>query len=97
MKHNDSGRDDERFDDEGTTRPTGRNYITQDGSDDGLDRRGFLRCMAWAGTATVWALRGGVPTSENHKGASQTTRRKQRGRKDRVAKIANGAWQTARS
>src|SRR6185503_15624310 len=30
---------------------------------DGLDRRGFLRCMAWAGTATIWALSGGVPKS----------------------------------
>src|SRR6476659_6975119 len=32
-------------------------------SDDGLDRRGFLKCMAWAGTATVWGLAGGIPTS----------------------------------
>src|ERR1051325_6187020 len=31
--------------------------------DDGIDRRGFLRCMAWAGTATVWGLSGGVPKS----------------------------------
>lgn len=52
-----------RFDEEGNTRPTGSNYITHDHSDDGLDRRGFLRCMAWAGTATVWAMSGGVPTS----------------------------------
>src|ERR1041385_6432736 len=38
-------------------------YITTDASDDGIDRRGFLRCMAWAGTATVWGLSGGVPKS----------------------------------
>ena len=38
-------------------------YITSDASDDGIDRRGFLRCMAWAGTATVWGLSGGVPAS----------------------------------
>ena len=56
-------RDDERFDDEGNTRPTGNNYIQTDTGDDGLDRRGFLRCMAWAGTATVWAMSGGVPQS----------------------------------
>ena len=31
--------------------------------DDGIDRRGFLRCMAWAGTATAWGLAGGIPTS----------------------------------
>src|SRR3954467_9623804 len=60
-KHED--RDTNRFDEQGNTRPTGSNYITLDQSDDGMDRRGFLRCMAWAGTATVWALKGGVPTS----------------------------------
>jgi hypothetical protein len=40
-------------------------YITEenDSSDDGIDRRGFLKCMAWAGTATVWGIAGGVPTS----------------------------------
>jgi predicted phosphodiesterase len=30
---------------------------------DGIDRRGFLKCMAWAGTGVVWSLAGGVPTS----------------------------------
>ena len=60
-KHQD--RDDDRFDDTGNTRPTGNNYIRTDNSDDGVDRRGFLRCMAWAGTATVWAMSGGVPAS----------------------------------
>ena len=55
-------RDATRFDEEGNTRPTGSNYIASI-SEDGLDRRGFLRCMAWAGTATVWALAGGIPTS----------------------------------
>jgi plastocyanin len=43
--------------------PHGSNYITDDGSDDGIDRRGFLKCMAWVGTGVVWALKGGVPTS----------------------------------
>src|SRR6185437_4628514 len=60
-KHQD--RDDDRFDDAGNTRPAGTNYIRTDSSDDGIDRRGFLRCMAWAGTATVWAVSGGVPAS----------------------------------
>src|SRR6185503_12181193 len=59
--HND--RDDARFDEHGNTRPTGSNYITTAISDDGIDRRGFLKCMAWAGSATVWALAGGIPTS----------------------------------
>jgi plastocyanin len=56
-------RDDARFDEQAHTRPTGDNYIHENGSDDGVDRRGFLRCMAWAGTATVWSLAGGIPTS----------------------------------
>ena len=30
---------------------------------DGIDRRGFLRCMAWAGTGVVWGLEGGIPRS----------------------------------
>ncbi|HEX3472130.1 MAG TPA: metallophosphoesterase [Silvibacterium sp.] len=32
-------------------------------SSDGIDRRGFLRCMAWAGTGLVWTFAGGVPVS----------------------------------
>jgi 3',5'-cyclic-AMP phosphodiesterase len=30
---------------------------------DGVDRRGFLKCMAWAGTGLVWTLSGGIPLS----------------------------------
>ncbi len=30
---------------------------------DGIDRRGFLRCMAWAGTGMVWTMAGGIPQS----------------------------------
>ena len=30
---------------------------------DGVDRRGFLKCMAWAGTGLVWTLSGGIPVS----------------------------------
>jgi Icc protein len=38
-------------------------------SNDGVDRRGFLQCMAWAGTGMVWAMRGGVAYSqETHHG-----------------------------
>jgi 3',5'-cyclic AMP phosphodiesterase CpdA len=38
-------------------------YITDDLNEDEIDRRGFLKCMAWVGTASLWALKGGVPTS----------------------------------
>ena len=27
---------------------------------DGVDRRGFLKCMAWVGTGVVWTMTGGV-------------------------------------
>jgi len=30
---------------------------------DGIDRRNFLGCMAWAGTGLLWTMAGGVPTS----------------------------------
>lgn len=30
---------------------------------DGVDRRGFLKCMAWAGTGLLWTIGGGVPSS----------------------------------
>ncbi|MGN6368410.1 MAG: metallophosphoesterase family protein [Phycisphaerae bacterium] len=32
-------------------------------SSDGIDRRGFLHCMAWAGTAVLWSMKGGILTS----------------------------------
>ena len=27
---------------------------------DGVDRRGFLECMAWAGTGVLWMMSGGI-------------------------------------
>src|SRR5262245_50328012 len=30
---------------------------------DRIDRRGFLECMAWAGTGVLWTVAGGVPSS----------------------------------
>ena len=32
-------------------------------SQDGIDRRGFLKCMAWAGTGLAWTFAGGIPSS----------------------------------
>jgi 3',5'-cyclic AMP phosphodiesterase CpdA len=37
--------------------------IEQNTSDDGVDRRGFLKCMAWVGTGVLWSVRGGVLSS----------------------------------
>ena len=31
--------------------------------EDGIDRRGFLECMTWAGTGVLWMLSGGLPRS----------------------------------
>jgi 3',5'-cyclic-AMP phosphodiesterase len=38
-------------------------FIIHDHSNDGIDRRGFLNCMAWAGTGVLWTISGGVPSS----------------------------------
>ncbi|HTX34916.1 MAG TPA: metallophosphoesterase [Bryobacteraceae bacterium] len=38
--------------------------IVQDRNRDGIDRRGFLECMAWAGTGVVWSIGAGVPVSK---------------------------------
>jgi Icc protein len=35
-------------------------YIEQDRNNDGIDRRAFLKCMAWAGTGAFCLLQGGV-------------------------------------
>ena len=36
----------------------------RESSHDGIDRRNFLSCMAWAGTGLLWTMAGGVPTSK---------------------------------
>jgi 3',5'-cyclic-AMP phosphodiesterase len=38
-------------------------FIIHDHNPDGIDRRGFLNCMAWAGTGILWTMNGGVPSS----------------------------------
>jgi 3',5'-cyclic AMP phosphodiesterase CpdA len=40
------------------------NYISHDHEHDGIDRRGFLKCMAWAGTGVLWTISGGVLASK---------------------------------
>jgi len=37
-----------------------RDEILFDTHDDGIDRRGFLKCMAWAGTGALCVMEGGV-------------------------------------
>lgn len=38
-------------------------HIEHDHQSDGIDRKGFLSCMAWAGTGVIWSLAGGTVTS----------------------------------
>src|SRR6266849_3709559 len=33
-------------------------------SHDGIDRRGFLKCMQWAGAGLLWTMKGGVALSQ---------------------------------
>ena len=35
-------------------------HIEENQVQDGVDRRGFLKCMAWAGTGMLWTVSGGV-------------------------------------
>ncbi len=39
---------------------TKEKFIEHDHNRDGLDRRGFLECMAWAGTGMLWTVSGGL-------------------------------------
>jgi len=39
--------------------------LQTDHDGDGVDRRGFLSCMAWAGTAVVWTSKGGQTASRH--------------------------------
>lgn len=36
-----------------------KDIIHNDHNDDGVDRRGFIKCMAWAGTGVLWLMSGG--------------------------------------
>ena len=37
-----------------------KDEIVHDHNHDGIDRRGFLKCMAWAGTGAFCVMQGGV-------------------------------------
>ena len=41
----------------------GKDQILHDHNHDGIDRRGFLKCMAWAGTGVLCVIKGGVLSS----------------------------------
>ena len=37
-----------------------KDELEYDHNNDGVDRRGFLKCMAWAGTGALCIMQGGV-------------------------------------
>src|SRR5438445_5428296 len=45
--------------------PTSDPDPTETGSEDGVDRRGFLKCMAWAGSGLLWTVAGGILSSRS--------------------------------
>jgi 3',5'-cyclic-AMP phosphodiesterase len=54
--------------------PNAQGFIEHDHNNDGIDRRGFLKCMAWAGTGALCLMEGGVLKSYalgSHKGAKE--------------------------
>ena len=40
-----------------------RELSNPEANNDGVDRRGFLECMAWAGTGVLWMMTGGIMKS----------------------------------
>ena len=40
-----------------------KKHIEKDENNDGIDRAGFLKCMAWAGTGVLWMMSGGIMKS----------------------------------
>lgn len=45
-------------------------HILHNHNEDNIDRRGFLKCMAWAGTGVLWTVSGGVLASKMLRPAS---------------------------
>jgi Icc protein len=49
----------------------GKDEILFDHNHDGVDRRGFLKCMAWAGTGAFCVMKGGVLNSYSLSGVAE--------------------------
>ncbi|HLY92273.1 MAG TPA: metallophosphoesterase, partial [Candidatus Angelobacter sp.] len=56
-----------------------KDEILHDHNHDGIDRRGFLKCMAWAGTGAFCVMQGGVLKSYSLSGLSGLTGKQARG------------------
>jgi len=53
--------------------PNPSGLIEHDHTNDGIDRRGFLKCMAWAGTGALCVMKGGVLNSYSLSRISETS------------------------
>lgn len=56
-----------------------KDEILHDHNRDGIDRRGFLKCMAWAGTGALCVLKGGVLKSYSLSSLSEIASQASRG------------------
>jgi 3',5'-cyclic-AMP phosphodiesterase len=52
------------IDDKLNSKSSMSDIITHNHDKDGIDRRGFLKCMAWAGTGVLWTMTGGILKSQ---------------------------------
>src|SRR3981189_1108097 len=55
-------------------------FIRDNINKDGIDRRGFLQCMAWAGTGVLYTMHGGIlkslPLAQGAMGGDQMNKMK---------------------
>src|ERR1700684_3220319 len=56
-----------------------KDEILHDHNNDGVDRRGFLKCMAWAGTGALCVMQGGVLKSYSMSGIKELDAQKMAG------------------
>ena len=56
-----------------------KDEILYDHNNDGIDRRGFLKCMAWAGTGAFCVMQGGVLKSRSMSRLSEMNPRDMKG------------------
>src|SRR5215470_20158917 len=56
-----------------------KDEILHDHNHDGVDRRGFLKCMAWAGTGAFCVMKGGVLNSYSLSRLSEVNPREAKG------------------
>src|SRR6266403_2233802 len=54
--------------------PDASGFIEHNHDNDGIDRRGLLKCMAWAGTGVLWTITGGILRSQTLSPGSDAAR-----------------------